>query len=178
MRTTQKILAMAGILGTIALSSCQSKHNLLMGKWHGVTMVNPDMDSFFIATQKYIDTFGRNADAKTAIELYGTDNLDSLRHAMQVERDSAKTMQDDAIKRTVFEFRKDSLVLMAFGGGPERNSKWFIEGDTVLVLEQTMDNGLIDRQKGVIKTLNKEDMVLKFKDEKGYSLVTFKKEKS
>ena len=163
-------------IGSLLMLSCTgNKKKMIIGRWQGVSMTNPQMDSFFKATQKYIDTFGKHTSEADNIKLYGTNNLDSLRNAMQAQRDSAKHLQEGAILQTVFEFRKDSLVLMSFNGGSEKNSKWFFENDSTVVLEQLLESGLLDRQKGVIMKLDKDQLQLKFKDGNDYSLVTFKK---
>ena len=80
----------------------KSVHEKIIGKWHAVKLENPGMDSFYASTQEYIDTIGKNNDAATNLELYSATNVDSIRQILQLQLDSAKKNQQEAVVNTMF----------------------------------------------------------------------------
>ncbi len=54
------------LLLIVVMASCKgNKEQKIVGKWHAVHLENPEMDSFFINSQKYIDTIGKGNDDET-----------------------------------------------------------------------------------------------------------------
>ena len=152
------------------LFSCKnSKKNTLIGKWRAVKMVNPQMDIVMKQGQQFIDTVGKSTDTAANMELYGTSNIDSLRQALQVQKDSLLKMQDDAVKNTVFDFKKDGLAILSFGGKSD-SSKWSIENDSVLVLK---NKEVANNIKMHIVELSDTALQLQFMEGNANSTVTF-----
>ena len=48
------------ILISAVLFSCKNNKQKLVGSWRSVRLENRDMDSFFVKSQIYIDTLGKN----------------------------------------------------------------------------------------------------------------------
>ena len=147
---------------------------MLMGSWNGTKFENPDMDSFFINSQKYIDTIGNNGDPATNMELYGVTNIDSIRKILQAQHDSAKSMQMSAILNTTFNFSKDSMAFVSFDGKLD-TSKWYMPGDGILIMEETKGEGKGTKTSMTILTLTDTELKLKFEQENSFSTVTFKR---
>ena len=147
---------------------------MIMGAWAGTKFENPEMDSFFINSQNYIDTIGKNGNPATNMELYGVTNMDSIRRIMQAQHDSAKSMQMNAVLHTTFDFRKDSMVFVTFDGRVD-TSKWYMESENALILEETSGEGKGTKTKMDILTLTDNELKIKFQQENTYSTVTFKR---
>ncbi len=160
------------LLCTAVLYGCKhDKKSLITGKWHAVTLENPEMDSFFANSQAYIDTVGKGHDAATNIALYGIANMDSMRQLLQMQYDSAKNMQLDAVKNTIFEFRKDSVAVLVFNGQTD-STKWYFDADGVLVMEDLV-GGTGDKVTMHVLELTERQMKLKFEENNSASTVTF-----
>lgn len=162
----------------VLLAACgRSKQKLLMGTWHVVKMENPEIDSFFINSQRYIDTMGSTNDPVVNMALYGSTNMDSVRANMQHQFDSARQLQTDLVHHTVFSFYTDSLAVVSFGGAPD-TSKWHINKEGKLIMQKIEEGAVPEIQKIDIVSLSDTELVLKFKqDPSTYSVVTFHPEK-
>lgn len=159
---------------SVVLFSCKSKQDMLTGSWHAVKLENPDMDSFFVRSQHYIDTIGKNNADAMNMDIYGTTNMDSLRKVLQAQYDTAKAMQTGAIVNTVFHFNKDGRAVLIFNGISD-TAKWRLEGESRLVLDSRgHENGEVVN----MEILKISDMVLKlrFREDSSFSTVTFRRE--
>jgi len=159
---------------SLALFSCKSKHDMLVGNWHAVKLENPEMDSFFINSQNYIDTIGRKNDESTNVRLYGVTNMDSLRKVLQTQYDTARAMQQNAVTNTVFRFRKDSLAVLIFNGMVD-SAKWHMDKDDKLVLEDLHDQNAAEKINMEILKLTDVVLKLRFKEDSNFSVVTFRR---
>ncbi|MCW3123533.1 MAG: hypothetical protein JWQ38_3025 [Flavipsychrobacter sp.] len=165
----------------LALYSCKGNGNkdMLLGTWHSQKIENPEIDLFFINSQKYIDTVGKANDVATNIALYGVANMDSMRKMLQLQFDSVKLMQAIADTQTVFRFEKDSVASLVFPDRTE-SGKWYFDIDGSLILEGATETGEKETSKVQIMTLDETTLKLKFVKVEGdatdTSYVTFKKE--
>ena len=161
------------LLLSLVLFACKrSKREMIVGKWHAYKLENPDMDSFFINSQAYIDTIGKGHDDATNIRLYGVANMDSMRHILQSQYDSAKAMQTAAVVNTIFNFRKDSVVVLSFNGSID-SSKWYFDTKGALVLDKLNGYGPGDRITMEVVTLADTVLKLRFSENNSTSTVTF-----
>lgn len=161
------------LLLIVVLASCKgNKEQKIIGKWHAVHLENPEMDSFFINSQKYIDTIGKGNDDETNLMLYGVTNMDSLRHIMQSQYDSAVTMQLEAVTNTVFDFRADSVAILSFAGNVD-SGKWYFEKEGILVLEEMSGDNAGEKVTMEIVSISDTALKLKFEENDAISTVTF-----
>jgi|GEM_PF-1164996 len=144
----------------------------LAGKWNAVSLSNPELDNFYINGQKFIDTVGKNNDAATNKRLYGTENMDSARMALQKKFDSAKNMQASGVKSTWFYFGEDGVAILSFQGAID-SSSWYVDSLGFLVLADRNDESKGDKVKMEILALSDTMMQLRFKEAGSYSVVTF-----
>jgi len=168
-----KKIAYLLLLSGILFSCKHDKKEMLVKTWHGVKLENPQMDSFFTESQMYLDTVGKGHDDASNMALYGVTNMDSLRHVMQQQLDSAKEMQMSAVKNTIFNFRKDSVVILTFSGNVD-SSKWYFDTDGSLVLDELspkQPGG--DKVKMEVLALSDTVLKLKFAENGSSSTVTF-----
>ncbi len=169
------------LLLTVVLFACKTQtqndyKKTILGTWHAVRLENPDMDSFFNNSQHYIDTIGKNNDNATNLQLYGVTNMDSMRKVLQLQYDSAKNMQHDAVMHTVFNFRPDNVAILMFSGAVD-SSKWSIDSTGKLVLTEMSPEGPAETMSMDILLLNDTVMKLKMMEDNTYSTVTFYPEK-
>jgi hypothetical protein len=159
----------------IAICSCKSKRDMLTGTWHAVKLENPEMDSFFINSQNYIDTIGKKNTDDANMQIYGVINMDSLRKVLQAQFDTAKAMQVGAVTNTVFQFRKDSLAILIFNGVVD-SAVWVMDKDGRLMLDDMHRENAGEQVN--MEVLKLTDMVLKlrFKEDSSFSTVTFRRE--
>ena len=160
---------------SLVMYSCKGKKQpgeALVGTWHAVKFDNPNIDSFYKNSQAYIDTVGKNNDDATNIMLYHTKNMDSVRHLLQEQFDSAKSLQMTAVLNTVFTFRKDSIVILSFNGGID-SSKWTVDNTGVIELTDLTEGGAGDKLKMDIVSAADSVLILKFREDSAYTTVTF-----
>jgi hypothetical protein len=162
---------------TVVFFACKTRSSSdykqkILGTWHAVRMENADMDSFFLNSQHYIDTVGKNNDDATNIRLYGVANMDSMRKILQLQYDSAKNMQNDAVVHTIFTFRPDNVAVLTFSGAVD-SSKWGIDTSGKLVLSEMNPNGPVETMSMDILMLNDTVMRLKMMENNTFSTVTF-----
>ena len=160
------------LTGKWKLTKFENNLELLIGKWDAVKLVNPELDSFFINGQKYIDTVGKNSDAATNIRLYGVANMDSMRMVLQKQFDSAKTLQYSSVASTSFVFMDNGLVVLSFHGNID-TSAWAIDNDGNLSLDDMNESSKGEKVKMEIMLLTDTALILKFRENNAYSIVTF-----
>ncbi len=162
----------------VLLAACTSnskadKRKLLVGVWHASALENAEMDSFFINTQKYIDTIGSSGSAEVNKSVYGVTNMDSMRKVLQSQYDSAKSMQMDAVKNTVFDFRVDSTAYLTFNGSVD-SSSWSINaGGELIITELHPMEGEAEHVTMEVLGLTEKELKLRFSENGAYSSVTF-----
>lgn len=156
----------------IVLVGCKQKEKMLAKKWQAVSIYSPQMDSMIATQEKIIDTFGKNTDAATNIQLYGTANVDSFRASMKAELQDYKAMQEHSLKTTWFDFRKDKVAFMNFSGMLD-SCKWSVENENELILDEMTLKGSGDRLTMIIEELTDKSLKLKFNDGGYGSTITF-----
>jgi len=165
------------LLTTIVLFSCKTnKQKTLTGTWHAISLESKEMDSVLTQGQLFIDTVGKNTNAAADIQLYGTVNMDSLKHVLQSQLDSVKLMQAEAVKGTVFQFRKDSVAILTFSGKTD-SMKWHLDTDTSITLSPLGGIGSIEEIRMEIIAVSDTAMRLRFRESGATSIVTFHPEK-
>jgi hypothetical protein len=172
MKRTIVYLAFMSLVLYACNGNKQAKQTLLIGTWHAVKFDNPNIDSFFKNSQDYIDTVGKNNNDATNMMLYHVSNMDSIRHLLQAQFDSAKMLQTNAVLNTVFTFRADSVVILSFNGGID-SSKWSFDSTGALELTDLNDGGAGDKLKMEILSSTDSVLVLKFREDSAYTTVTF-----
>ena len=170
-----RITALCLLILSLALCSCKDNRQKLLGSWHSVKLENKDIDSFFIKSQLYIDTIGKNNDEATNIAVYGTANVDSLRKLMQVRYDSAKNIQARSVTNTIFTFRKDSILLISFNGNIDTCS-WVMDSTNKIAVEDLNTGGGREKMSWEIMALDENQLVLKIPEDSTFSKITFKRE--
>ena len=161
---------------SLVLFACKNNRQKLVGSWHSVRLENKDIDSFFIKSQLYIDTIGKNNDPVTNMEVYGTTNVDSLRKLMQEQYDSAKTIQMRSVTNTVFSFTKDSLLFISFNGNID-TCKWTLAANNKVMVEDLNKGGTGEKMTWEILELSDTDLVIKIPQDSSFSKVTFHPER-
>ena len=174
--TMKKTIA-AVVTLSLFFAACKNRNAILVGEWHGEHFENPEMDSFFANSKKYIDTIGNNGNPATNMELYGTTNMDSVRKILLQQRDSTMLLQMEAIKNTRFTFMNDSVVVIAFDGKRD-SGRWYFGADGhSLEMEETTGQAAGTKTHMNILTLTADTLKLKFEQDNTYSTVTFLKSK-
>lgn len=164
------------LLSLFAASCTRGPKEIITGKWRGINFHNPEMDNFFAQSQKYIDTIGANGNPATNSELYGTTNMDSLRHALQLQYDSTQSIQQNAVKNTTFNFQKDGIVAISFDGRLD-SSKWHFIGDKKLEMEEMTGSEKGTKTQMEVLTITETELKLKIAQDSSYSIVTFGRDK-
>lgn len=160
------------LLIPLVLFSCkQNRRNMLINTWNATSLESKDMDSIMQQGQKFIDTVGKSTDAATNLALYGTANMDSLKHELQIQLDSVRVMQAESVASTVFQFRKDSVAVLAFSGRTD-SMKWQLDADTI-TLDPLGGIGSLEEVRMEIISLADTAMRLKFRENGASSIVTF-----
>ncbi len=168
----KRLVIYIALLALLVYGCKGNKRNMLIGTWHAVKLENPEMDSFFKNSQGYIDTVGKNNNAATNIALYGVANMDSMRKFLQQQYDSTKAMQMDAVAHTTFKFRKDSVVELFFNGSID-SSKWYLDKDGALILNELNAQSAEDKARMEIVELSGDVLKLRFRENTSSSVVTF-----
>jgi len=175
-----KKIALLILLSTTLFSCKRTKEEIIVKKWQAVNVENPAMDTIMMQQQMFIDTVGKHTDAATNKEMYGVDNLDSLRKELQMQLDSFKIMQEAAIQKTEFNFLKGGKALINFGAGDVDSCKWaFDEDGKSLIIDEIKKGagGPADKIKMQIVELDDTMMKLRLNESGTKSTVIFKPSK-
>lgn len=159
----------------IALGSCSTndKKTMITGKWQAVSLDNPHLVKLMDEQKQFLDTFGKNNTAEQNIEIYGFSNIDSAREANTIEMEEYMALQEDAVKNTWFEFRKDGMVIMNFSGQTD-STKWHIDDQGALILDETNTGSTSGEIKMEILSLTDTMLQLQLNDQGMSSTVIFK----
>jgi hypothetical protein len=129
-----KYLWLAGVL--LATACTHSRKDMLVGNWQGTKLENTNIDSFFIKSQQVIDTLGKYNDPDRNFELYGTSNMDSVRHILQLQHDSALLAQNQRITHTFFRFVADRNAYLTFNDHKNTDTAhWSLDDEGALLVE-------------------------------------------
>lgn len=150
------------ILMMVLLAACttQDKKKMLQGKWQAVALDNPAQDSVLAEQRAFLDTFGNSTTDEQNMEIYGFTNVDSARHEVKKVLDDYMSMQDEAIKNTRFDFRKDGTMITEFKGVVD-SANWGINDEGMLEFEQMTSEGT--PQKLSMEILYVTDTLLKLR---------------
>ena len=163
---------------SIILFSCKrDKKDLLVRNWNAVKLDNPQMEDMVRQQQRFIDTFGGSTDKASNISLYGTNNLDSLKYVLQSQLDTFKILQQQALKNTWFNFKKNGTAILTFNGATD-STKWYFDDDGALMLDELQSQGSGDKLKMLVVELNDTALKLRFTENNINSIVTFHPEKN
>ena len=167
----RKIILGSLLFLIVAFFSCNHKKGIV-GVWHSVRLENKDIDSFYIKTQQYIDTIGKNGDPATNMALYGATNMDSLRQEIQVRFDSTKALQMRSVTNTIITFKPDGMDYLSFNGNMD-TSKWALGADNMLRLTDMNAEMQHDTITWEVTELTDTSLVVKMKKDSSFSKVTF-----
>lgn len=161
----------------ILLASCKAdKEELIAREWHAVKLDNPQMDSTIRDQEAFVDSFGKNTDAVANKELYGIENVDSMRTILKQQLQEFKLIQQNAVKNTWFHFRKDGIALMNFSGQND-SANWYFDDEGALMLDEMKLKGFGNKLKMEILGLTEDSLKLRFTEDGLTSTVTFSPEK-
>jgi len=172
----KRLMIIAGLLMVSVYACKPGNRQKLIGKWRAVHVENKKMDSTFMVYQNYIDSFGKGTDSATNMAMYGFTNMDSARNILRVQLDSIRAMQNASVVNTVFQFRNDSVAVLAFGPNVD-SSKWYFDSHGKLVLEDLNSFGPGDKIDMDIVSLTDTALKLKFIQGPDTSMVTFHPER-
>lgn len=147
------------LVSTVAVSCQSGKDTQIVGKWQAIATEDPQLDKMIAEQNNFLDTFGSNTTDEQNLEIYGFTNIDSAKNLLRKEMGDYVAMQEDAIKKTTFEFRKDSIAILNFSGQLD-SSKWSMNEEGHLLLSE-MKNPEQTKIEMEIVTLN--DTMLKVK---------------
>jgi hypothetical protein len=157
---------------TLLISSCkEKKEDMLAKKWQAVKLSNPQMDQMIKEQEVFLDTFGKGSPEQNEA-LYGIKNIDSARESLKMQLNDFKAMQDHAVKNTWFNFRKDGVAIMNFSGQLD-STKWYVEGESKLILDEKQLKGTGNKIEMEIVELKQTMLTLRFTEEGMTSIVTF-----
>lgn len=156
----------------ICATSCNDKKDKLAKKWQAVSIDNPEMDKVIKEQEIFIDTFGKNTDAKANQELYGVTNVDSFRESLKTQIADYKAMQEHSLKTTWFHFRKDGVVVMNFSGQVD-STKWYFDDKNELMLDEMQMKGVGEKIRMVVQQLTDTSLKLQFNEDDISSTITF-----
>ncbi len=168
-----KRILVVGCLLVLLVASCKKdKKDILIRSWRAVNMENAENDNFFKQSKIYIDTVGKNGDDEINLRVYGVTNMDSVRRVMLLQYDSAKAIQMEAVNNTVFNFKKDSVVIFYLTGRID-TGKWYMDGENTLMVEEKTDEGNTEKVKWDVLALSDTALKLVMHDGESSTTVTF-----
>ncbi|RYD56088.1 MAG: hypothetical protein EOP56_14230 [Sphingobacteriales bacterium] len=160
-------------IAAICFASCkQDKKDIIAKKWQATSLENLELEQKLKEQAVFIDTFGTHTDAATNMQLYGFTNIDSGRQAIRAEFEGYKQAQDMAVKNTWFNFRKDGVVNMNFGGQVD-SANWYFDDEGVLILDEMKMKGTGAKILMEVKELTDKHLKLKFNEDGLTSTVSF-----
>ncbi len=157
----------------LLIASCQHKiEKKLIGTWQARHLENPVMEELMAEQLQFLDTFGRSTTPEQNLKIYGSRNVDSIRESLTRSLEEMKILQDSAVRNTWFQFRKDGVAMMNFGGQKD-SAHWYINDEDQLVLDEMGLKGSGARIYMDFVQLSDEVMTLRFTEDGLTSTVEF-----
>ncbi len=161
------------LIGNWHVVKFENNLQMITGNWQAVKLENPEMDDFFRKSQLFIDTLGKANDAATNLRLYGSANMDSIRHALQVQYDSSLAIYSKPVTNTSFNFTDDGIAVLSFNGNVD-TSTWYVDSSGALVLHDMNQANAGDHVKMEIISVSDSVLKLRFRENNSFSTVTFR----
>jgi hypothetical protein len=121
--------------------SCKGdKKEVIVNNWRAFNIENPELEAMMQEQELFIDTFGRNTDARTNERLYGVQNIDSMRKALKAQFDTTRMIQKSAMRTTTLRFREDGIAFLNFGKQPD-TTRWYFDDKGALIMDKKMFSG-------------------------------------
>ncbi len=153
--------------------ACQDKtEKVLIGTWKAQVLENEAMDQILEEQLHFLDTFGRSTTAAQNLEIYGSANVDSIRASLSQTLAEMKAKQEELVRNTWFQFRKDGVALLNFGQQPD-SVHWYINEEQQLVLDEMSLKGSGSKIYMNILELNEQELRLEFTENGLTSTVVF-----
>ena len=153
------LISLSPVLICLLFLSCKDKkEQKLSGKWQEVAVINPQLDKAIHDQQIFADTVGSATTAEQNKALYGTDNIDTMRAALNKNLDSFRRAQLMAIKATRFDFRDNGILYINSNEGID-SSNWYLEEDGALILDRAKLKGSGTKKR--MEVLELSDTLLK-----------------
>ncbi len=168
----KRIAVFSCLLLALATGCKKGKEEILIRSWRAIRMENAENDNFFTQSKIYIDTIGNNGNDEVNLRLYGSTNMDSVRREMLLQYDSARAIQMQAVNNTVFNFKKDSVVVFYLSGRID-TGKWYLDGENALTVEEKTEDGSVEKVKWDLLTLTDTALKLVMHDGEASTTVTF-----
>ena len=164
------------LFAIIAVSCGRNKREMLVGTWQGILLENAKDDSFYVMSQRVIDTMGKGHSNNENRAIYGVTNMDSVRQDFQVKHDSAQFIQKDRVRKTVFQFINNSMAYLTFAGNPNTDTtKWNFDDEGAIIFEDLSVGGGHAMKRMQIITLTDSILKLKLWTEIDTSQITFRR---
>lgn len=162
----------------VLMASCTtSRDKQLLGKWKAIQMESPRLDQEIKDAQLFIDTVGKNTTSAQNKELYGVENMDSVRDIMKEQIDLTIKEQKRMIDSTWLNFLQNGIVASNFGAPQPDTINWYLDEEGALILDEMKMKGGGDKVVMEILTLTDDTLRLRF-NENGYSsTATFMRDK-
>lgn len=169
-----KQLIIPVLFATLLLGACkQSKEDMLTGKWQAVKLESQEFDRQLEENKHVMDTIGSHTTPEMNQQLYGESNTDTLKARISAHIDETRMMQQYFLDHTSFEFRKDKVAVLVFGGEPD-SASWYFDEDGALVLDDMKLKGTGDKTKMELVSLTDSSLQLRYTENGITSVASFR----
>lgn len=151
---------LAWTLLLLAASCKPGREDVLARKWQEVSIRNEQIAKME-EQQAFLDTLGTHTTPAENIRLYGSSNIDSYKAVNQAFIDQYRSAQQEIVRNTWFDFRKDGVVYLHSGNGPD-SAAWYFEEDGALVLDKLKLKGTGNNIRMEVLTLNDTSLKVRF----------------
>jgi hypothetical protein len=169
-----KQLIIPACLLSLLLTACgNSKEKMLTGKWQAVKLDKAALDKQLEESRLVMDTIGTHTTPEMNQQLYGHSNPDTLKAIISAQIDESRLMQQYFLDHTSFEFRKDKIAVLIFGGEPD-SASWYFDDEGALVLDDMKLKGSGDKTKMEIVSLTDTTLQLRYTENGVTSVASFR----
>lgn len=159
--------------GLLLLGACkENKEDMLLGKWQAVKLDNAELDQQLAESRQVMDTIGAHTTPEENLKLYGQSNADSLKAMISAQIDETKMMQQYFLDHTNFEFRKDKVAILVFGGEPD-SANWYLDDEGALILDDMKLKGSGDKTRMEIVSVTDTSLQLRYTENGIESVASF-----
>ena len=135
-----KYSRISAVLLLLLVASCKhSRQDMLMKRWQQTSVENNEINKAIKQQQDFIDTLGTHTTAQDNIEIYGSNNIDSLKQTLKAELIQFRQKQQDVKAQTWFEFKPDSNMYMHSDEGLD-SAKWFLDEEGNVIMKDEENN--------------------------------------
>lgn len=153
----------------LLFAACNGTGSPIEKKWQAQSIEDRLFDQLMKEQAAFLDTLGTHTTAAENMELYMTNNVDSLHDILLLNMKEAGNKQKEKVAQLWYHFMSDSILVMHTRKGTD-TAKWYFDTENILLIEANELAGMGNPFRLEILTLT--DTLLRLQSASGNNSIT------